>query len=81
MMSYKDSPKKDCAYFFLKLDFEILKPLLIYKYDPEEMQRQDEFIEIINSDANVLGSVYGKMDDYLMQQEGEEWRCPESVLP
>ena len=35
IMSYKDQEKKDCAYYFLKLDYEILKPLLIYKFDAE----------------------------------------------
>ena len=28
---------KDCTYFLIKLDQEILKPLMIYKYDKEEM--------------------------------------------
>jgi hypothetical protein len=36
---YKQSNKKDCKYFFSKLDYEILKPLLIYKYNREEMHR------------------------------------------
>jgi hypothetical protein len=67
MMSYKDQEKKDCSYYFLKLDFEILKPLLIYKFDAEEMHRQDDYIEIIMSDANLMGSIYGKMDDALFQ--------------
>jgi hypothetical protein len=44
---------------------------LIYKYDIEEMHRQDDYIEIIMSDANLLGSVYGKMDDNLFE-EGDE---------
>ena len=66
MMSYKDKEKKDCAFYFLKLDYEILKPLLIYKYDAEEMHRQDDYIELIMSDANLLGSIYGKMDANLI---------------
>lgn len=49
------------------MDFEILKPLLIYKFDAEEMHRQDDYIEIIMSDANLMGSIYGKMDDALFQ--------------
>jgi hypothetical protein len=28
---------KGCAYYFAKLDEEILRPLFIYKYDEEEM--------------------------------------------
>jgi hypothetical protein len=72
MLDYKDTEKKDCAYYFLKLDFEILKPLLIYKYDAEQMNREDEYIEIIMSDANLLGSVYGKMDDNMLQFDNQE---------
>ena len=67
MMDYKDQEKKDCSYYFLKLDFEILKPLLIYKYDAEEMNRQDDYVEMIMSDANLLGSIYGKMDESMLK--------------
>lgn len=67
MLDYKDTDKKDCSYYFLKLDYEILKPLLIYKYDAEQMNREDEYIEIIMSDANLLGSVYGKMDESMLK--------------
>jgi hypothetical protein len=74
MMSYKDIEKKDCAYYFLKLDYEILKPLLIYKFDAEEMNRQDDYIELIMSDANLLGSVYGKMDGQMLQSNDEAER-------
>lgn len=66
-MDYKDQEKKDCSYYFLKLDYEILKPLLIYKFDAEEMNRQDDYIEIIMSDANLLGSIYGKMDESMLK--------------
>ena len=66
-MSYKDQEKKDCAFYFLKLDYEILKPLLIYKFNAEEMHRQDDYIELIMSDANLLGSIYGKLDEDLLQ--------------
>jgi hypothetical protein len=74
MMSYKEQEKKDCSYYFLKLDFEILKPLLIYKFDIEEMHRQDDYVEIIMSDANLLGSIYGKMDEDLLQLGDEAER-------
>ena len=71
MLDYKDTEKKDCSYYFLKLDFEILKPLLIYKYDAEQMNREDEYIEIIMSDANLLGSVYGKMDESMLKFDNQ----------
>lgn len=70
-MSYKEMESKNCSYYFLKLDYEILKPLLIYKFDAEEMHRQDDFVEIIMSDANLLGSIYGKIDDNLMAADEE----------
>ena len=66
LSEYQTYKKKDCAYYFAKLDYEILRPLLIYRYDREEMHRQDEFIDLMLSDANLLGSVYGKMDDQLL---------------
>jgi hypothetical protein len=39
--------KKGCGYYFVKLDEEILRPLLIYKYDEEEMWYQDEQVELM----------------------------------
>jgi hypothetical protein len=51
----------------LKLDFEILKPILIYNYNREVMDREDRFVEAMMSDANLLGSVYGKLDDDLLE--------------
>lgn len=59
MQMYKERVKKDCSYYFMKLDFEILKPLLIYKFDREKMNKEDQFADIMMSDANMLGSVYG----------------------
>lgn len=63
MQEYRGRPKKDCTYFFLKMDYEILKPILIYKFDIKEMDRQDNFVEAMMSDANIIGSLYGKMDE------------------
>ena len=51
--------KRGCGFYFKKLDYEILRPLLIYKYEREEMHRQDDFIEMMMSDGNLLGSIYG----------------------
>lgn len=33
---------KGCAYYFLKLDEEVLRPLLIYKYDEERAYHEEE---------------------------------------
>lgn len=71
MSQYNKFQKKKCGFYFAKLDYEILRPLLIYKYDREEMHRQDQFIDIMLSDANLLGSVYGKMDFELLQSNDE----------
>jgi len=51
--------KRGCGFYFKKLDYEILRPLLIYRYEREEMHRQDDFIEMMMSDGNLLGSIYG----------------------
>ena len=39
--------KKGCSYYLVKLDEEIMRPLLIYKYDEEEMWQQDEQVELM----------------------------------
>lgn len=31
------------------------------------MDREDKFVEAMMSDANLLGSVYGKLDDDLLE--------------
>jgi len=62
LRNYDKRKKKDCRFYFAKLDYEILRPLLIYKYEREEMHRQDEYIDLIVRDQNLLQSVYGKID-------------------
>ena len=64
MRDYEKRKSKDCKYYFSKLDYEILRPLLIYKYEREEMHRQDDLVEMMMSDQNLLGSVYGKIDHH-----------------
>lgn len=65
MTSYLERPVRDCAYYFLKLDFEIIKPLLIYKFEEkqEELQREDEYVELLMSEGNMMGTIYASMDD------------------
>jgi len=48
-----------------------LKPLLIYKYERDEMHRQDDFIELMMSDGNLLGSIYGQLGDDLLYSNNE----------
>ena len=50
MREYEKRKKKDCKYYFSKLDYEILRPMLIYKYEREEMHRQDDLLEMMMSD-------------------------------
>ena len=58
--------KRGCGFYFKKLDYEILRPLLIYRYEREEMHRQDDFIEMMMSDNQLLGSIYGNMDQSIL---------------
>ena len=71
MQKYKERPKKDCAYYFLKLDFEIIKPLLIYKFDKDKMHLADDYAELMLSEANLIGSVYGQIDHNALAGEDE----------
>ena len=36
---FKGTHKKSCSFYFKKLDYEIIRPLLIYNYDREEMHQ------------------------------------------
>ena len=65
-------PKKDCAYYFLKLDYEIIKPLLVYKYDYKKMERADDYVDLIMTDTNLLGSVYDDMEMEVIEDNNEE---------
>lgn len=47
MRHYDKAAKKGCKYYFSKLDYEILRPILIYKYDKEKMHREDDIHELI----------------------------------
>jgi hypothetical protein len=63
MRMYEQRDKRDCKYYFSKLDYEILRPILIYKYEREEMHRQDEIHEMMEKDKNMIESIYGKIDN------------------
>lgn len=39
LRNYNKRKERDCKYYFSKLDYEILRPLLIYKYERDEMHR------------------------------------------
>ena len=53
---------RGCGFYFSKLDEEILRPLLIYRYEYDAMEMQDEYHDLMMSDINILGSIYGKID-------------------
>jgi hypothetical protein len=63
MRDYERRQTRDCKYYFSKLDYEILRPLLIYKYERDEMHRQDDLHEMMEADKNLIGSIYGKIDN------------------
>lgn len=54
--------QRNCAYYLKKLDYDILRPLLIKDYQREQMHRQDDFVEMMINDGNILGNVYGQLD-------------------
>lgn len=47
---YSRKKKHGCAYYFAKLDYEILRPILIYNYEKERMHLQDEAMELLMQD-------------------------------
>ena len=62
LRQYNKQKKKDCKYFFGKLDYEILRPLLIYKYDKEKFHQQDQFMDIVNNDKDLLQEAYSRIN-------------------
>lgn len=55
----EDVTKRGFKYYFNKLDTEILKPLLIHKYNAETLERQEQFVELIQNDKEAMFKVYG----------------------
>lgn len=53
----EEANKKGCAFYFNELDKKILKPILVYKYNQERMERHDQVNDFLLSYANILGSV------------------------
>lgn len=51
--------KRGCLFYMKKFDYEIMRPLLIYKYDREEMHKQDEVVEMMLNDGNMVGDAFG----------------------
>lgn len=50
MRNYDKKKKKGCRYYFSKLDYEILRPFLIYKYEKETMHLQDDIYELMQNE-------------------------------
>ena len=71
-----DRDARTCSYYFKKLDYEILRPLLIHNYTREVMHRQDDFVEMVINDGNVLHNimdrVYGHVDFSIQESETQE---------
>jgi len=64
-------PEKDCRFYFATLDRKILKPLLVYKYNADVMEKHDEVNDFMLSYANILGSIIvdGADDDFEMMYD------------
>lgn len=54
----EDGDEKGCGFYFAKLDAEIIRPLLIYKYQREEMHRQDDLHELVRQNHHLIGSAH-----------------------
>lgn len=50
--------KKGFNFYFKKFDKEIMRPLLIYNYNPEAIERQEQFVEMIQNDKDAMFKVY-----------------------
>lgn len=59
---FKGTHKKSCSFYFKKLDYEIIRPLLIHNYDREVMHKQDDYVEMMLNDVNMIGDAFGKME-------------------
>lgn len=55
----EEEQKKGCAFYFNELDKKILKPILVYKYNQDKMERDDQVNDFMLSYANILGSIMG----------------------
>lgn len=53
----EDERKQGCAFYFNELDKKILKPILVYKYNQEKMERHDQVNDFMLSFTQLLGSV------------------------
>jgi len=59
---FKGTHKKSCSFYIKKLDYEIIRPLLIYNYDRELMHKQDDYVEMMLNDGNMIADAFGKID-------------------
>lgn len=80
MREYDKRKARDCKYYFSKLDYEILRPILIYKYEKEKMHREDELQEMIQNDQNLIGSIYGQIDNDIRMSIVSEDRRMQSAM-
>lgn len=55
--------KRGFIYYFNKLDHEILRPILIYKYNPESLERQEQYVELMQNDKDAMFKVYGALQE------------------
>ena len=70
--------KRGCAFYFKKLDKEILRPLCIYKYNYEKMHRQDDYIDLIQNEREAMVEIYKELAQS-QDQRGEELELSERI--
>lgn len=65
----EDEQEKGCSHYFKVLDQQVLKPLLIYKYNYAQMHQQDDLLEHIKENKDALLNTYKEL---LKKQEDNQ---------
>jgi len=64
----ENEEEKGCSHYFNVLDKQVLKPLLIYKYNYLQMHQQDDLLEHIKENKDALLNTYIN----LKKEEGDQ---------
>ena len=55
---FKKNQKRNCLYYFKKLDYEILRPLFIYDYERSRMKKDDDLVQQMLIDRPLIENIY-----------------------
>ncbi|CDW88691.1 sodium hydrogen exchanger [Stylonychia lemnae] len=50
--------KRTCMHYFKTFDDQIMRPILIHNYEPDMIQKKDEFIELFEKDGHKWEQLY-----------------------